>query len=74
MDIDDLQQHWNKLGEKDPLWAILTRPNKKGGRWTIEEFMQPGVEEIGGGWNTCAVLESLPGLRKLSISAAESDG
>jgi len=56
MDIDDLQQHWNKLGEKDPLWAILTRPNKKGGRWTIEEFMQLGVEEIGG------VMEYLRGL------------
>lgn len=46
MDIDNLQQHWNKLGEQDPLWAILTRPDKKGGRWTIEEFFQLGVAEI----------------------------
>ncbi len=56
MDIDHLQRHWNKLGEQDPLWAILTRPDKKGGRWTIEEFFQLGVAEIS------AVMEYLRGL------------
>ncbi len=56
MDIDRLQRHWNKLGEQDPLWAILTRSDKKGGRWTIEEFFQLGVAEIS------AVMEYLRGL------------
>lgn len=60
MDIDHLQEHWNKLGEQDPLWAILTRPDKKGGRWTIEEFFQLGVDEIK------AVMEY---LRSLGITA-----
>jgi ubiquinone/menaquinone biosynthesis C-methylase UbiE len=60
MDIDHLQRHWNKLGEQDPLWAILTRPDKKGGRWTIEEFFQQGVAEID------SVMEY---LRNLGIKA-----
>ncbi len=33
-------------GERDPLWAILTHPSKKGGRWEIGEFLATGEREV----------------------------
>jgi ubiquinone/menaquinone biosynthesis C-methylase UbiE len=36
------RRHWNKLAKTDPLWAVLTSPEKKGNRWTIEEFFADG--------------------------------
>ena len=46
MDLGELQRHWQAFGERDPLWAILTDPARKGGRWTPEEFFATGVAEI----------------------------
>lgn len=46
MDLTDLQRHWHAFGEQDPLWAILTDPTRKGGRWTADEFFATGVAEI----------------------------
>ena len=46
MDLEELQQHWNQFGEDDPLWAVLTSPDKKHGRWDQQEFFQTGVTEI----------------------------
>jgi SAM-dependent methyltransferase len=48
MDLADLQRHWHAFGEQDPLWAILTDPTRKGGRWTPAEFFATGVAEITG--------------------------
>jgi ubiquinone/menaquinone biosynthesis C-methylase UbiE len=47
MDIKELKKNWNEFGEIDPLWAILTVPDKKGNKWRREEFFQSGVSEIG---------------------------
>lgn len=46
MDLKELQQHWNRFGEEDPLWAILTDEQKKGGRWDPDEFFATGVADI----------------------------
>jgi len=43
-----LRRHWNEYGKSDPLWAILTAPDKKGNRWSIDEFLQTGRDEIAG--------------------------
>ncbi|MBL7074504.1 class I SAM-dependent methyltransferase [candidate division KSB1 bacterium] len=45
MDIKDLQRNWDELGKIDPLWSILTWPNKKG-KWDIDEFFTIGKREI----------------------------
>lgn len=47
MSIRDLQKNWNEFGKMDPLWSILTSPNKKGGKWDIHEFFATGKREIG---------------------------
>jgi SAM-dependent methyltransferase len=47
-DIERLRATWNALGEDDPLWAILSRPEKRGGHWNAEEFFAAGEAEITG--------------------------
>ncbi|MBI1852515.1 MAG: class I SAM-dependent methyltransferase [Planctomycetes bacterium] len=46
MDFRDLQQHWNAFGAKDPMWAILTDPAKKGRKWDVDEFFWSGDFDI----------------------------
>ena len=44
--LEKLQDNWNHLGEEDPLWAILSSPDKRGNKWDLEEFLATGVTEI----------------------------
>ena len=46
MRLSGLRRHWNEYGRSDPLWAILTDPDKKGTRWSIDEVLQTGRDEI----------------------------
>jgi SAM-dependent methyltransferase len=46
MKLKELQKHWNKLGEQDPLWAIITCDDKKGNKWNPDEFFETGRQEI----------------------------
>jgi SAM-dependent methyltransferase len=39
-------QDWEYLAKKDPLWAILSDPQKSGGRWKLDEFFAHGQGEI----------------------------
>jgi SAM-dependent methyltransferase len=44
-----LERHkrdWEQLADTDPLWAVLTDPSRKGGRWTREEFLETGERQI----------------------------
>ena len=44
--FNQLRQTWDYLGEHDPLWAILSFPQKRGNRWQLEEFFATGQDEI----------------------------
>jgi SAM-dependent methyltransferase len=46
MRLSGLRRHWDEYGRSDPFWAILTAPDKKGNRWSIDEFLQTGRDEI----------------------------
>jgi ubiquinone/menaquinone biosynthesis C-methylase UbiE len=37
---------WEKLGEQDPLWAVLSENGKEGGRWSIDEFLETGEADV----------------------------
>ena len=41
-----LRFHWDAFAARDPLWAVLTAPDKQGGRWTTEEFFRWGALEV----------------------------
>ncbi|MDP9334879.1 MAG: class I SAM-dependent methyltransferase [Actinomycetota bacterium] len=46
MDLDDLQRNWDEFGRRDPYWAIISRPDRRGNRWDLDEFLRTGVDEI----------------------------
>ncbi len=46
MNLDELQRHWNEWGRRDPYWAIISRPDRRGNRWDLDEFLRTGVDEI----------------------------
>ena len=46
MDFDQLQQDWEGLAVDDPLWAVLTRPDCRGGQWDPTEFFATGTDEV----------------------------
>ena len=40
--LKDIQRSWDTYGKEDPMWAILTDPNKSNNRWDEGEFFQSG--------------------------------
>jgi ubiquinone/menaquinone biosynthesis C-methylase UbiE len=49
MRTDVLERHkqeWEELASVDPLWAILTSADRRGGRWELAEFFDTGEAEI----------------------------
>jgi SAM-dependent methyltransferase len=41
-----LKRHWERLGRRDPFWAVLTDPDKRRGGWDLEQFFRSGAEEL----------------------------
>jgi SAM-dependent methyltransferase len=48
MELKELQKHWNAFGKTDPLWAIVSLPEKRFGNWDVEEFFVNGEHQIAG--------------------------
>jgi ubiquinone/menaquinone biosynthesis C-methylase UbiE len=46
MTLKRLRRHWDVLGRKDPLWAVLASDDKRGNRWRVDEFFATGQGEI----------------------------
>lgn len=40
------QSQWDQLGRTDPLWAIITDPGRRNGRWDVDEFFATGVRDV----------------------------
>ncbi|HLH57246.1 MAG TPA: methyltransferase domain-containing protein [Verrucomicrobiae bacterium] len=45
-DLRHLSETWEVLGKEDPLWAIYSHPDKRGGRWNMKEFMETGEQTV----------------------------
>ncbi|HEY2018821.1 MAG TPA: class I SAM-dependent methyltransferase [Bryobacteraceae bacterium] len=45
-DLERVRKQWTTLGERDPLWAILSRPDKQKGGWDRADFFKTGVVEV----------------------------
>jgi SAM-dependent methyltransferase len=48
MSTTNQRQDWEDLTVLDPLWAILSEPNRRFGRWPREDFFETGRQEIDG--------------------------
>ena len=46
-ELERLRDVWRKLGQDDPLWAVLSHADKRGRRWNADEFLATGRVEIG---------------------------
>ena len=44
--LPGLIKTWEVLGKEDPLWAIFSDPEKRGGRWDLREFMETGEQNV----------------------------
>lgn len=47
-DLKRLAENWEELGRRDPLWAILSLPEKRDGNWNLREFFESGAKEVAG--------------------------
>ncbi len=45
MKLWQTRRHWEKFARTDPLWAVLTAPDKAGNRWQVDEFFATGRRE-----------------------------
>jgi SAM-dependent methyltransferase len=45
-EFKESSNQWTSLGATDPLWAVLSDPEKKGGKWNLEEFLATGDADI----------------------------
>ena len=62
-----LSREWDELAEADALWAVLSAPDRKGGRWTIEEFLASGEQEIREGLDSAHAEYGLPYRRDRAL-------
>lgn len=46
MSLRELRRNWDLFGKTDPMWAILTVDEYKGGQWDKDEFFKNGRSEI----------------------------
>jgi SAM-dependent methyltransferase len=57
IDLEQLKRNWETFGREDPLWAVLTDPDRRGGRWDLDEFLATGEHEVQAVFDELAVLE-----------------
>ena len=60
------QQDWEALGRVDPLWAVLTSPTRRHGRWDTAEFFATGTRDVGALMETAGSL-GLPQRRDKAL-------
>ena len=46
VEIKKMEEYWEKHAQRDPLWAILSAPDKKNRQWHADHFFETGRREI----------------------------
>lgn len=68
MNLYRLRETWTELGNKDPLWAVLSSPGTRGGKWDIDTFFATGRKDVAEVLDTLAKAGvSLSGGRALDF-------
>jgi ubiquinone/menaquinone biosynthesis C-methylase UbiE len=62
--IEQHKKNWEKLGELDPLWAVLSDNSKRFNNWDLEEFLKTGEKEV---------ENILSELKNLNIALAKNE-
>ena len=66
-ELERVRRTWQQLGSDDPLWAVLSSPEKRGGRWNVDDFFASGRDEIDNQMNIVLPPLGLPRQRRLAI-------
>jgi len=45
-EFESLRDQWTEFGKTDPMYWVISRPSKKGNKWTPEEFFEHGRVEV----------------------------
>jgi SAM-dependent methyltransferase len=46
MTFEEVRRDWTTLGATDPLWAVHVAPDKRGGQWDVDEFLELGRADV----------------------------
>lgn len=60
VDLDRTRRDWTRLGEKDPLWAVLVKPEGRHEAWDADEFLATGRAEVDRVLDRMSALGVLP--------------
>jgi len=44
--IELLKKTWDQLGQDDPLWAVVSDPAKRRGKWALDDFLATGERDV----------------------------
>ena len=66
MPIRENRQAWEDWGRVDPFWAILTKPDARGGKWNLDEFFESGQQAIDRVWKQADEL-GVPARRESGL-------
>lgn len=66
-DLARVRKTWQQLGNDDPLWAVLSSPDKRGGRWELDEFFASGRGEIDHWLDIVLPRRGVPMQRRLAV-------
>ena len=66
-ELDRVRRTWQRLGSDDPLWAVLSSPDKRGGRWGVDEFFASGRAEIDNQLGIVMPPLGLPAQHRLAV-------
>lgn len=47
MTARELKTVWENLGRVDPLWAVMSSPEHRHGKWDLDDFMATGRDSVG---------------------------
>lgn len=65
--FERVARNWEGLARRDPLWAICTDPDKKGGGWDAVQFYATGNKEIDAIWSFLEKNSFLPVDRQKAL-------
>lgn len=71
--LQHLRHVWQALGRDDPLWAVLSQADKRGGRWQRDEFFATGRAEVEYQLARLAV-DGVPRARRLALDFGSGAG
>jgi len=71
--LEHLRHVWQALGRDDPLWAVLSQADKRGGRWQRDEFFATGDAEVDYQLARLAV-DDLPRERRFALDFGSGAG